>query len=120
MKKILLSILVGLALTVLLYAVGAFLSGGGHDLDVITTFFPYSLSLGILTEGTRWARSGSFIAGALLVLQFPIYAIVFAICRRRPWKWPMIILLSLHLLAVLIGLLIYHGSRSNNFHGVIQ
>ena len=77
MKKILLAIVVGLALTVLFYVVGAFLSGGGHNLNMITAFFPYSLSLGILTEDTRWGRSGRAIAGALLVLQFPVYAIVF-------------------------------------------
>ena len=120
MKKILLAIVVGFALTVLFYGVGAILSGGGHDLNAITAFFPYSLSLGILTEDTRWARTGGSIAGALLVLQFPVYAIVFAISKRTLWKWPLIILLSLHLLGVLIGLRIYHGSRSGYFHGAIQ
>ena len=120
MKKILLAIVVGFALTVLFYAVGAILSGGGHDLNMVTAFFPYSLGLGILTEDTRWARSGSSIAGALLVLQFPVYAIVFMISERKLWKWPLIILLSLHFLAVLIALSIYHGSRSSYFNGAIQ
>jgi hypothetical protein len=120
MKKILLAIIVGLALTVLFYAVGAFLSGGGHNLNVITAFFPYSLSLGTLTEQTRWTRGGSFIAGALLVVQFPIYAIVFAISKRMPWKWPLIIVLSLHFLAVIIGLRIYHESRFSYLNRAIQ
>ena len=120
MKNILLAILVGFALTVLFYLSGAFLSGGGHDLNVITTFFPYSLSLGILSEGTRWARGGSAVAGALLVLQFPLYAIVFAISKGRLRKWPMIILICLHFLAALIGLRIYQASRSNYFNGVIH
>ena len=120
MKRILLAIVVGLALTVLFYAVGAILSGGGHNLNVITAFFPYSLSIGILTEDTRWSRFGSSVAGALLVLQFPIYATVVAISKRMLVKWPLIILLALHLLAVQISLRIYHGSRSSYFHLPIQ
>ena len=116
MKNILLAVVVGCVLTVIFYAFGAILSGGGHDLNIITVFFPYSLSLGILTEDTRWARSGTSIAGALLILQFPFYGIVFAISKRMLWKWPPIILLSLHLLAVLTGLSIYHRSRSSYFH----
>ena len=119
-NRVLLAIVIGFALTVLFYLMGAFLSGGGHDLDMITTFFPYSLSLGILTEGTRWARGGTGVAGALLVLQFPVYAIVFAISKRRLLKWPLIILVCLHFLAVLIGLYIYHASRSSYFYGAIQ
>ena len=120
MKKILLAIVVGCALTVIFYVLGAILSGGGHDLNMITVFFPYSLSLGILTEDTRWARGGTSIAGALLVLQFPFYGTVFAISKRMLWKWPLIIILSLHLLAVLIALRIYDESRSGYLDGAIQ
>ena len=117
MKRILLAIVVGCALTILFFAVGAIFSGGGHDLHVITVFFPYSMSLGLLTENTPGARSWSFIALALFALQFPVYAVVFAISKRMRLKWPLVIVASVHLLAVVMGLRIYHGKRSSYVDG---
>jgi hypothetical protein len=121
MKNTFLAILTGFALTVLFYALGALFSGGGHDLTAITAFFPYSLSLGILTKDTRWDRVGGFVVMTLLVLQFPVYAIILATIKRGRLKAiALLILLSLHVLAVLIGLRIYYRSRPNHFYGAIQ
>jgi hypothetical protein len=114
MKNTFFAILTGFALTVLFYALGALFSGGGHDLTAITAFFPYSLSLGILTRNTRWDRVGGFVVMTLLVLQFPVYAIILATIKRGRLKAiALLILLALHVLAVLIGLRIYYRSRPN-------
>jgi hypothetical protein len=121
MKKILLATLIGFVLAVSLYALAALFSGGGHDLTAITAFFPYSLSLGILTKDTRWDRTGGVIAMALLALQFPLYAIILAAIKRGRLKAiALLILLALHVLAVLNGLRIYNRSRPNYSCGAIQ
>lgn len=120
MKKTLLAILIGFVLMVLFYALGALFSGGGHDLTAIIAFFPYSLFVSILTEDTRWDRFGGFVDMTLLVLQFPVYAIILATIKSGRLKViALVILLVLHVLAAIVGLRIYYQSRPAHF-GVIQ
>jgi flagellar basal body-associated protein FliL len=118
MKKTLLAILIGLALMVLFYALGALFSGGGHDLTAMIAFFPYSLSLGLSTKDTPW--SSDFVDMALLILQFPVYAIILATIKSGRLKViALVILLVLHVAAVIICLRIYYLSRPARF-GVSQ
>jgi hypothetical protein len=120
MKKTLLAILIGVALMVLFYALGALFSGGGHDLTAMISFFPYSLSISLSTKDTGWDRFNDFADMALLILQFPVYAIILATIKSGRLKVvALVILLVLHVAAVVIGLRIYSLSRPARF-GAIQ
>ena len=77
MKSILLEIIVGVALTLLFFFLGAFLSGAGHSLTAMTIFFPYGMAIGTLLENTRW----EFVGGVLMLLQFPFYSLLFSSLR---------------------------------------
>jgi hypothetical protein len=106
MKRILLSILVGVFLTVLSFLFGGLFSGGGHSLVAINIFFPYSGIVGPSLKDTRW----EFISMILLVAQFPVYALLIAYSRRRRNLVATVIPL-VHTVAVVIALQVYESSK---------
>jgi hypothetical protein len=120
MKRIIIAVLIGLVLTALFFVLGALYSGGGHDLTAITAFFPYAAILGELTKDTPWDRIGSPFETALLVLQFPVYAII--LTTIQGWRLKtvaLLILFAVHVAAAVVGLQIYYRSDFNRNYRTI-
>ena len=101
MRQTVSPILVGALLGALLYLLGALFSGAGHDPTAMTCFFPYGMTTGLLLEDGPL----EFIGGILLVLQFPLYAMVYADVESRERGWVVIfILVAAHIAVAVIGL----------------
>jgi hypothetical protein len=97
-------VLAGILLTGLFYVLGALFSGGGHSLAALIFLFPYGTALGLLWEDTPL----EFIGGLLLVLQYPLYALILANVKGKGPRWlVLLVLLAVHATAVVIGLKVY-------------
>jgi hypothetical protein len=102
MKRILIAIVIGIALTVVFFALAGFFGGACHCVTPTTIFFPYA---GIVFGTTSWNSIGL----VLIAFQFPLYAITLVCIRgikRRVLAFT--ILLLAHSTALLIGLKVYH------------
>jgi len=106
MKRLFLSLGVGLLATVSFFLIGGLFSGGGHSLVAINIFFPYSGIVGPSLKDTRW----EFVSMIVLVAQFPVYALlVWYSTRLRPFV--AILLLFVHAVAAVAALRIYDASK---------
>lgn len=115
-RTLLLLMLVGVLLTVVFYFLGALFSGGGHSLAAMTAFFPFGMMAGIWSEDT----SLEFTGDILLVIQFPLYALILANVKGS-WRWLVLfIILSAHIIFVTTGLKVYRSSRGQNYIGSLH
>lgn len=99
----LLAVLFGSLLTVFAFLLASIGSGACHCSRPITVAFPYATLL--------WA-SGRFesLGGVLMAFQFPIYAMVVALAKSRTARARFaLILFAIHVVAVIVGLLVYRG-----------
>jgi len=104
MKRILLTIAVGILLAVLFFIAAASASGACHCSTPIAIIFPYA--------AIAWAMRWETIGGALAALQFPIYAILAARSGERKWMTrTAILILAMHVICGLIASrLVAHSS----------
>ena len=102
MKKLLIATLVGLVLTVVLFAVAGFFGGACHCVTPTTIFFPYAA---IVFGTTSWDSIGL----VLIALQFPAYVTTLVSLGgiKRQAVYFVILFLS-HTAAVFVGLKVYH------------
>ena len=101
MKRVLIAILVGVLLTLLLFALGGVLGGACHCITPTTLFFPY----GAIILGRFSAESLGLLT---IAIQFPLYAVVLA--KVNGWERKMVVLLLLlvfHVATALVSLKLY-------------
>ena len=102
MKLTLIAIVIGLALTVVFFALAGFFGGACHCVTPTTIFFPYAA---IVFGTTGWDSIGL----VLIALQFPLYTITLVTVRGIKWRaLSFAILLLGHTVALLVGLQVYH------------
>ncbi|HKQ53103.1 MAG TPA: hypothetical protein VJT74_12080 [Pyrinomonadaceae bacterium] len=112
-KTIWLPLLVGFLLAVLFYFLGGLLSGGGHSLAAMAVLFPYGLAAELLLEDT----SAEFVGHILLIIQFPLYALLLANVKGGR-RWLVLLgLLAAHIIAAAISLNVYRSSKAQNYIG---
>jgi hypothetical protein len=107
MKRLFLAVAAGVLLTVVFFFIGAFYSGGGHNLTAITILFPYSGLVSLSLKYTPW----EFISMSLLLIQFPIYALMFAYSGQRR-NFVAIVIVLAHTVAAVIALRVYESSKA--------
>ena len=107
MKRLLLSIALGIFLTVIFFLIGAFFSGGGHSLTATTIFFPYSGLLAPSLKDTRW----EFILIILMAAQFPVYALLLAYTKGTRRNLAGMIIPLVHSVVAVIALQLYESSK---------
>jgi len=107
MKRLLLSIALGIFVTVIFFLTGAFFSGGGHSLTAITIFFPYSGMLSPSLKGTHW----EFLLMILMAAQFPVYALLLAYTKGTRQNVVGIIIALVHTVVAVIALQLYESSK---------
>ncbi len=101
MKRLLIAILIGVALSVIFFVLAVFSDGACHCVKPTIVFFPYG--------GIALSRSRESISLPLIALQFPIYSVVIAKVRGAGWRVvALLILLIFHAAAVTVGLNLYH------------
>jgi len=105
MKRLLLSLGIGVLATISFLLSGLF-SGGGHSLVAINIFFPYAGIVGPSLKDTRW----EFVSMILLLAQFPMYALLVSYSARRRFVIG-IVLPFLHAVAAVAALHIYDASK---------
>lgn len=96
MKRVLIAILVGVVLTLLLFALAGLLGGACHCMTPTTAFFPY----GAIILGRFSTESLGLL---MIVIQFPLYAVVLA--KVNGWERKMVVallLLTLHVAVALV------------------
>ena len=106
MKRLLISLGIGVLATVSFFAVGGLFSGGGHSLVAINIFFPYAGIVGPSLKDTRW----EFVSMSLLLAQFPVYALLVSYSARRRFLIA-IVLPFLHTVAAVAALHTYDASK---------
>ena len=106
MKRLLLSLGIGVLATVSFFVIGGLFSGGGHSLVAINIFFPYAGIVGPSLKDTGW----EFVSMSLLLAQFPVYALLVS-CSARRRILIAIVLLFLHAVAAVAALHIYGASK---------
>jgi hypothetical protein len=101
MKKLVISVLVGVVVTLILGLAGGFLGGACHCMIPITLFFPFGT---IIVMHTSWELLGLGITA----VQFPLYAVVVAnLSRTLRGAITLLLLLAVHVVAILVGLKVY-------------
>jgi len=96
------AILVGVLLTLVLFALAGLLGGACHCVTPTTLFFPY----GAIILGRFSAESVSLLA---MAIQFPLYAVVLAKANRRQRRIVvLVLLLAFHVAAALVSLKLYY------------
>ncbi|HKE55986.1 MAG TPA: hypothetical protein VKB46_04770 [Pyrinomonadaceae bacterium] len=96
MKRILLTIAVGILLAVLFFIAAAMASGACHCSLPIAIIFPYA--------AIAWAMRWETVGGALAALQFPLYAILVARAgERKSMLRTALLLAAIHLICGLIA-----------------
>jgi hypothetical protein len=99
MRKIWLFLIIGILATPLLWLLGAFLSGGGHNYAMMIVTFPWGMLLDLSFEGLSWWAIGM----PVFAIQFPLYGLLLGYAREKRRLVPCLIALSaMHVLAVLL------------------
>ena len=94
MKRLLISVLISIPVTILLL-IGSGMAGGAcHCATIITLLFPYGTILGTRTS---WESTGFW----LTLLQFPLYAAIVASVRNT--RLMLVVMLLLHAVAAFLG-----------------
>lgn len=99
----LVAVLVGSLLTIVAFVLASMGTGACHCSRPITVAFPFATLL--------WA-SGYIesLGGLLMAVQFPIYAMLVALGKSRAVRARIaLLLLAIHVVAVIVGLLVYRG-----------
>jgi hypothetical protein len=93
------SLIVSAILGVVLIVLAAMFDGMSHSSKSMYTLFPYGTSV---VMRTRWSSIGL----VLLVIQFPLYALILNLVRLR-WKAvALVLIVAIHVLAVVLGMLL--------------
>ena len=99
----LLAILIGTLLTAVGFLFAGFASSACNCSRPITIAFPFAA---ILWSLRRWESVG----GVLMAFQFPAYGLLVALGKTRRQRARLaLILLAVHVMAVILGLLIYRS-----------
>jgi hypothetical protein len=97
----LLAILVGTLITAIAFLLVGFATATCNCSRPIAIAFPYASIL--------WGRLES-LGGALMAFQFPAYSLVVAMARSRALRLrSALVLLAIHVVAVVIGLIVYRS-----------
>lgn len=98
MKRLIISVLVGVLVTLILGLAGGFFGGACHCMIPIALFFPYGT---IIVMHTSWESFGLVIAA----VQFPLYAAILAnLPKNRRGALAFLLLLAVHIATTLAGL----------------
>jgi hypothetical protein len=101
MKRLVISVLVGIFVTLILGLAGGFFGGACHCMIPIALFFPYGT---IIVMHTSWESLGFVIAA----VQFPLYAAILAnLLKTRRGALALLLLLAVHVVATLMALRVY-------------
>ena len=102
LMKSLISVLVGVGVTVVLFILGGSLGGACHCMTPMTVFFPYGT---IITMRSSWESIGLLVT----VLQFPLYAVILAAASGGKKRYVVLgALVAVHASAVIVGLKVFH------------
>jgi hypothetical protein len=101
-RLILILSLIGSAIVgVVLIVLAAMSDGMTHSSRSMYTLFPFGTSVVLLT---RWTSTGL----VLLVIQFPLYALILNLVRPLRWKAvALVLIIAIHVVAVMIGMRAY-------------
>ena len=95
------SLIVSAILGVVLIVLAAMFDGMSHSSKSMYTLFPYGTSV---VMRTRWSSIGL----VLLVIQFPLYALILNLVRPLRWKaLALVLIVAIHVLAVVLGMRAY-------------
>jgi hypothetical protein len=101
MKTLIISILIGVALSVLFFVLAVLSDGACHCVKPTVVFFPYA--------GIALARSWESVSLPLMAIQFPLYSVIVAMVRGSRRKTLVFIaLFACHVVVTLVGLKLYH------------
>jgi hypothetical protein len=97
-KRLIISISIGIFLTLVLGLAGGFFGGACHCLIPMSLLFPYGT---IIVMHTSWEALGFAIAA----IQFPLYSTVVAnLLKTRRGALTLVLLLTVHIVATLVAL----------------
>ena len=95
------SLIVSAILSVVLIVLAAMFDGMSHSSKSMYTLFPYGTSV---VMRTPWSSIGMI----LLVIQFPLYALILNLVRPLRWKAvALVLIIAIHVLAVVLGVRAY-------------
>jgi hypothetical protein len=97
----LLAVLVGTLLTAFAFLLAGFASGACHCSRPIALAFPYA---SVIWGATKF----EWLGGALMAIQFPVYAIIVALAKTRGLRFRRAVtLVGIHVFAVIAALFVY-------------
>lgn len=98
---LIISLIVSAILGVVLIVLAAMSDGMTHSSKSMYTLFPYGTSV---TMRTSWSSIGTL----LLLIQFPLYALILNLVRPLRWKAvALVLIIAIHVLAVMLGMRAY-------------
>jgi hypothetical protein len=103
MKRVIIAILIGVALTLVALFVGRYLHLSGHGATALNIFFPYSALVSFRLRNMWW------LVSLLLIGQFPLYAVIGSIVTAKRLRRVLIpLLIVVHGTAAVIALYLDH------------